>query len=59
MKYKVYVGGVDVCDYLQTKEKAQSIANAYIDDGYDDVAVICYQDFTLDGDGLDPVEVQI
>ena len=58
MFYTVNVGGVDVCDYLQTKEKAKSIADAYIDVGYDDVAVVCYQDFTLDGEGLDPVEVQ-
>ena len=38
-KYTVWVGGVEVNDYLPTKEKADSLALEYEDDGYDDVIV--------------------
>jgi hypothetical protein len=37
--YTVWVGGVEVNDYLMTFEKAQLLADVYIDDGYDDVQV--------------------
>lgn len=38
-RYTVWVGDVEVNDYLMTFEKAQLLADVYIDDGYDDVQV--------------------
>lgn len=38
-EYTVWVGGVEVNDHLLTKEKADELAQEYIDDGYDDVVV--------------------
>ena len=37
--YSVWVGGVEVTDYLVTEEVANEIAQQYKDDGYDDVAI--------------------
>lgn len=38
-KFVVWVGGVEVNDHLLTKEKAEELAQEYIDDDYDDVVV--------------------
>jgi hypothetical protein len=38
-RYTVWVGDVEVNDYLMTFEKAQLLADVYIDDGYDDVQI--------------------
>ena len=40
--YTVWVGGVEVNDYLLTKEDAEDLAQEYIDDGYNDVAITKY-----------------
>lgn len=40
--YSVWVGGVEVNDHLITKEEAQKVAQNYIDEGYDDVAITDY-----------------
>jgi len=40
INYTVFVGGAEVCDYLVSKEQAESIAEQYQDEGYDDVAVM-------------------
>ena len=40
--YTVWVGGVEVNDYLLTKEDAEYLAQEYIDDGYDDVVIDKY-----------------
>ena len=37
--YSVWVGGGEVNDYYLTKKEAKRIAEAYKEDGYDDVAV--------------------
>lgn len=37
--WTVWVGGVEVNDYYLTKERADSLAQEYKDDGYDDVSV--------------------
>ena len=37
--YTVWVGGVEVNDYLLNKEEAQYLADQYSEDGYDDVQV--------------------
>lgn len=41
-KYSVWVGGVEVTDYLVTKQIAEKIAKAYRKDGYDDVQIEKY-----------------
>ena len=38
-KYTVFVGGVEVNDYLLTKKEADLLAFEYKIDGYDDVGV--------------------
>tara|TARA_R110000803_G_scaffold112660_4_gene181024 strand:- start:1004 stop:1186 length:183 start_codon:yes stop_codon:yes gene_type:complete len=38
-EYTVWVGGTEVNDFLLTKEKAEELAESYIEDGYDDVAI--------------------
>jgi hypothetical protein len=38
-EYTVWVGGVEVNDHLLTKDKADELAQEYIDDDYDDVIV--------------------
>lgn len=35
--YTVWVGGVEVNDYLLDKDNAEQLANQYKQDGYDDV----------------------
>ena len=42
--YTVWVGGVEVNDYLLTLEQAESIAKNWIDDGYDDVQIDVYKE---------------
>ena len=37
--YTVWVGGTEVTDYLLTKKEAVALANALIEDDYDDVCV--------------------
>ena len=37
--YTVWVGGTEVTDYLLTKKEAVALANAFIEDNYDDVCV--------------------
>ena len=37
--WSVWVGGVEVNDYYLTYEKAKSLANEYINGGYDDVVI--------------------
>ena len=39
-EYSVYVGGDEVNHNYLSKEDAEILAEEYIDDGYDDVAVI-------------------
>ena len=38
-QYTVWVGAVEVNDYLMTKDAAKTLAMEYIDDGYDDVYI--------------------
>jgi hypothetical protein len=38
-KYTVWVGGVEVNDFLLTKIDAEVLAKKYKDDGYDDVVI--------------------
>ena len=38
-EYTVWVGGTEVNDFLLTKEKSEELAESYIEDGYDDVAI--------------------
>jgi hypothetical protein len=40
--YTVFVGGVEVNDYLLPKKRAERLARQYRMDGYDDVAVAKY-----------------
>lgn len=42
--YTVWVGGVEVVDYLVDKETADRIAKEWENKGYDDVAISCYSD---------------
>lgn len=37
--YVVWVGGVEITDYLVTMREAQEIANLYREDGYTDVHI--------------------
>lgn len=37
--YTVWVGGIEATDYLLTLEQADSIAQNWIDDGFDDVQI--------------------
>ena len=46
-RYTVFVGGVEVNDYLLTKEKAERVAEMWKDDGYDDVSIEIYTDEEL------------
>mgnify|MGYP006928157404 CR=1 FL=1 len=40
LKYTVWVGGTEVNDYyLDSEEKAEALAQEFIDDGYDDVKI--------------------
>jgi hypothetical protein len=39
MKYTVWVGGVEVNDYLLTKDDAETLANEYKNENYDDVVI--------------------
>ena len=41
-QYTVFVGGVEVTDYLLTKENANKLKQHYIDEGYDDVKILKY-----------------
>ena len=41
--YSVWVGGVEVNNYLLTKEQAENIAQEWIDYGYDEVAIDDYR----------------
>lgn len=38
-KYSVWVGGIEVNDYLLTKIEAELLAAEYINQGYDDVVI--------------------
>jgi hypothetical protein len=38
-RWAVWVGGIEVNDYLLTKDQAERVANFYREDGYDDVAI--------------------
>jgi hypothetical protein len=38
-KYTVWAGGSEVNDYYLTLDEAQTIAQHYINDGYDDVII--------------------
>jgi hypothetical protein len=38
--YTVFVGGMEVNDYLLTISEASTLASKYIDDGYDDVEIV-------------------
>ena len=39
-KYSVYVGSIEVNDYLLTKDEACDLADEYIEDEYDDVKIV-------------------
>lgn len=41
--YTVFVGGVEVTDFLLTKSEAEELAQAWIECGYDDVVVDTYE----------------
>lgn len=41
-KYTVWVGGIEVNDYLMSKTDAEALAEEYREDGYDDVVVEQY-----------------
>lgn len=41
--YSVWVGGVEVNDYLVTFEQALELADEWRDDGYDDVVIDDYR----------------
>lgn len=41
--WTVWVGGVEVTDYLLNYEDAMELGQSYVDDGYDDVSVDCYE----------------
>lgn len=43
-KYSVWVGGLEVNDYLLTKDEADALAESYRKEGYDDVVVEDYYD---------------
>ena len=38
-KFTVWVGGVEVNDYLLTREEAENLAFEYEEDGYDDIII--------------------
>jgi hypothetical protein len=42
--WSVWVGGVEVNDYMLSAERARLVANWYISNGYDDVAVEQYDE---------------
>jgi hypothetical protein len=41
-KFTVWVGGVEVTDYLLTKQEAKQVALEYISQGYTDVKIQVY-----------------
>ena len=41
-EYSVFVGGLEVNDYLLTLVKAKELAELYKDDNYTDVVIIKY-----------------
>lgn len=45
--YSVWVGGVEANDYYLTEEMAQTIADLFIAEGYDDVKVQIEQEIQL------------
>lgn len=42
-RYSVYVGGVEVNDYLVDRKLAEAIASDYKHAGYDDVSIYPYE----------------
>jgi hypothetical protein len=38
-KWTVWVGGLEVNDYHLTQDQAQNMAQAWIDEGYDEVVI--------------------
>lgn len=40
MIYTVFVGGTEVTAFYLSKEQAEQLAQDYIDEGYDDVAIV-------------------
>ena len=42
--WSVWVGGIEVNDYMLSAERARLVANWYISNGYDDVAVEQYDE---------------
>jgi len=42
--YTVWVGGIEATDYLLTLAQADSIAQNWIDDGFDDVQIAVYRE---------------
>ena len=43
-KYSVWVGGVEVNDYLLPLDKAEELAESYRKQGYDDVVIDNYDE---------------
>jgi len=41
-RYSVFVGGVEVNDYLVTLKEANKIALLWLEKGYDDVGIVKY-----------------
>ena len=39
-RYSVWVGGVEVNDYLLSKRDAKRVAEEYKNEGYDDVVIV-------------------
>jgi L-rhamnose isomerase len=47
--YSVWVGGVEVNNYFLNKKEAENLAQLWIDDGYDEVAI---DDYRVNEDSL-------
>lgn len=43
-RYSVWVGSVEANDFLLTKDEAETLADAWRNDGYDDVSIYEYTD---------------
>ena len=39
VQYTVWVGGIEVNDFLLTKEQAEKVSNKFLADGYHDVVI--------------------
>lgn len=42
MSYTVFVGGIEVTDYMLSSEEAETVAERWRNRGYDDVQIVNY-----------------